>query len=313
LNFQLSLWCLKDKIAVVSQLNPKDNLDTIGGDKSDHYIDRVTHLPPAPTVATELLGLFNDPDRDIDRIIELISHDPSLTIEVLKRCNSAALSGEVIAADMFEAVTRLGFYEVYCVVAGTVGARAMSIGKAQGGLDAVGLWRHSVTTAVAAATLAKRVREVEAVAFTAGLLHDIGKLVFTSVESARYADLVKQTGTFGPNLAAAEQSVFGVSHAHIGARLLARWGLPENVAVGTLLHHGSPKVSESFEQLAATVHLANGLAHQMVKQAPYATDLLLSSSDSMTLLKLTPEDIPTLIAQTQKDLQRVQGLLQMIT
>ena len=76
---------------------------------ADQYIDRVTDLPPAPTVAAELLGLFGDPNQDIDRIVELIGHDPSLTVDILRRCNSALFRGDEPASDMFEAVTRLGF------------------------------------------------------------------------------------------------------------------------------------------------------------------------------------------------------------
>jgi len=281
-------------------------------DKSDQYIDRVSHLPPAPTIATELLGLFGDADRDLDRIVELISHDPSLTAEVLKRCNSASLGGAEAASDMFEAVTRLGFYEVYSVVAAVVGARTMSLGKNKGGLDVGSLWRHTVVTAVVAETLARRDQEAEAVAFTAGLLHDIGKLVLASVEGSKYADLLKQSGAFGPGLAEAEQAAFGVSHASIGARLLARWGLPENVAAAVLHHHhGSPKAAEPFERLAATIQVANNLAHHMIDQVPQAPDLLSCSPDATALLQLTAEDVPTLIAKTQTGLQRVAGLLQM--
>ena len=280
-------------------------------DKSDQYINRVSHLPPAPTIATELLGLFGDADRDLDRIVELISHDPSLTAEVLKRCNSASFSGAEAASDMFEAVTRLGFYEVYSVVAAVVGARTMSLGKDKGGLDVGSLWRHTVVTAVVAETLARRDQEPEAVAFTAGLLHDIGKLVFASVEGSKYADLLKQSGAFGPGLAEAEHAAFGVSHASIGTRLLARWGLPENVAAAVLHHHGSPSAAEPFERLAATIQLANNLAHHMIDQVPRAPDLLLCSPDATALLQLTAEDVPTLIAKTQTGLQRVAGLLQM--
>ena len=79
-------------------------------DPIDQYIDRVKHLPPAPTVAVQLLGLFADPDRDIDRIVELVSHDPALTAETLKRCNSASLAGVGPATDMVEAVSRRVFY-----------------------------------------------------------------------------------------------------------------------------------------------------------------------------------------------------------
>jgi putative nucleotidyltransferase with HDIG domain len=280
-------------------------------DKADQYIEKVSDLPPAPTIAVELLGLFSDPDHDIDRVVELISLDPALTVALLKRCNSAVFSGSEAATDMFEAVTRLGLYEVQCVVAALVGARAMSLGKAGGSMDAGDLWRHSVVTAVAAAILAKRQGEAEATAFTAGLLHDIGKLVFATVESPTYADLVGQAGASGPRLAEAEQMAFGVSHASVGARLLTRWGVPENVAGATLHHHGSHNFKEPIAQLAATVSLASDLAHQLASQNGSKPDLLSSRTDALMLFKLTADDVPALIGQTQNDLNKVQGLFQM--
>jgi putative nucleotidyltransferase with HDIG domain len=278
---------------------------------SDQYIDRVSQLPPAPTIVTKLLSLFGDPDRDLDAIVELLNHDASLTAEILKRCNSASLSGSEPIADMFEAVTRLGFYEIYRLVTASVGARTLSIGKGKSGLDTGGLWRHSVITAVAAETLAKRVEEVEAVAFTAGLLHDIGKLVFASVEGPRYAEILKQTSGIGAKLSGAEQAAFGVSHASVGARLLVRWNLPENVTVAGLHHHDLLSGAEKFQRLAAIVHLANNLAHHIVDRKPPTSDLLSTHAEAMTLLQVTPEDMPKLIVQTQTGLQRVEGLLQM--
>jgi putative nucleotidyltransferase with HDIG domain len=281
-------------------------------DKADQYIERVLDLPPAPTIAVELLGLFADADYDIDRVVELISHDPALMVAVLKRCNSASFSGSEVATDMFEAVTRLGFYEVHCVVAALIGTRAMSLGKSEGGMNVGNLWRHSVVTAVTAATLAKRIEEKEATAFTAGLLHDIGKLVFASVENLTYANVVEQAGTFGRQLAEAEQIAFGVSHASVGARLLTRWGVPTNIAGAALHHHDSTKLNKPFSKLAATVSLASDLAHQMIQQNGFKPDLLSSQSDAVVLFKLTAEEIPKLISQAQGDLRKVQGLLQMI-
>ena len=279
---------------------------------ADHYIDLVKHLPPAPTVAIELLGLFDDPDRDIDRIVELIGLDPSLTLEVLKRCHKASSGPNIDTADMFDIVTRLGFYEVYCVVAAVVGARAMTIGKSQTVLDTANLWRHSVVTAVAAAALAKHLKETEAVAFTAGLLHDIGKLVLVSVEHSRYADIISQTGTFGSTPAEAEHSTFGASHAHVGARLLSRWGLPDDITAATLHHHDAPELAEPYGRLAAMVNLANCLAQQIVEPKTDLTDLLEQNSSAMTLLHLKSDQVPILIAQTQTDMKRVQGLLDMV-
>ncbi|MEI9962011.1 MAG: HDOD domain-containing protein [Limisphaerales bacterium] len=225
-------------------------------------------------MAAELLGLFDDPDHDIDRVVELISHDPGLTVAVLKRCNSAYFSNERTILDMFDAVTRLGFYEVHCIVASLIGARAMSVGKGTVSMDVNRLWQHSVTTAIAASALARRVQTGEATAFTAGLLHDVGKLVFAAVEKNTYADLIGQAGPCGQRLADAEQTAFGVSHAAIGSRLLTRWGLPETIAGAALHHHSLSADAEPFARLAATIGLASDLAHQMANQESRQVDLL---------------------------------------
>ncbi len=277
--------------------------------KSDQYIDRVKDLPPAPTVATELLGLFGDPNHDMDRIVDLIGHDQSLTVEVLRRCNSASFRGAEPALDMFDAITRLGFYEVYCVVAALVGARAMSCGKTSGGADAVKLWRHSVVTAVSAATLAKRLEEPEAVAFTSGLLHDIGKQVFHSVEGPAYSDLLRRTEHNGGQLAEVEKAAFGVNHAEIGGRLLSRWGLPGAVAAATTHHHDSPKTAGEHESLAAMVSLANNLAYQIVDQAGRTPNLESCHPDSVMLMQLSPNEVEPLVAEIKCNMERVQSLL----
>ena len=107
---------------------------------------------------------------------------------------------------MFEAVSRLGFYEAYCIVAALMASRTMSQVRANYSLDANQLWRHTVTTAVIAAILAKRVQVLEAAAFPAGLLHDIGKLIFVSVEGVTYAEMVRKSGVFGHALVIAEDS-----------------------------------------------------------------------------------------------------------
>ena len=70
----------------------------------DEYIESVTHLPPAPKLIVELLPLFNQPDRDVDRIVELICHDPALTAETLKVCNNALFGVANPSADIFDAI-----------------------------------------------------------------------------------------------------------------------------------------------------------------------------------------------------------------
>lgn len=277
--------------------------------KADQYIARVKKLPPAPTVMTELLRLFSDPDRDLDRIVELVSLEPSLTVEVLKLCNSASFAGSQPISDVFGAVSRLGFYEVYSVVAALMGARVVAVTDPRSGVDRSKLWRHSVVTAVAAGALARQVGEEESIAFTCGLLHDIGKTVLSVAETSIYPSLL-QAGMYGEKLVLVEEARLGASHMEVGGRLLARWGLPAGVVTTVMSHHRSPKTAIRSERLTAVVQVANRLAHAESADVP-AEDLSPNEIESLELLSLTPESLPELLEDTRTGLQRVQDLLAM--
>jgi putative nucleotidyltransferase with HDIG domain len=280
-------------------------------DLLDRYLGHVKHLPPAPTVAVQLLELFSDPDRDIDRIVKLIEYDPSLTAETLQRCNRGDHLGMETPSDMFEAVSRLGLYEIYSIVVALMASRTMAQVRAKYSWDESRQWRHSVTTAVISSTLAKRVQVVEAHAFTAGLLHDIGKLVLVSVEGVTYAEMVRTDGHFGSALAAYEESLLGFTHAALGARLLARWGLPEGICLAVQLHHQSPTSIKHHQRLAAVVNFANCLAHQLDDCSAGAPAAAEASPEAMALVELTAEDLPALVQLINQDMERVRRLLQM--
>ena len=142
--------------------------------RAQEYLDRIEHLPSAPTVVFELLELFKQADCDMDRVVNLIARDPSLTAGLLKLTNSAAFGGEHRVNDIFEAVTRIGFYEAYRMVLAVSGSKVMSRLMGPGAIQLKALWKHSVTTAVAAEMIACSSHDGEAMAFTAALLHDIG-------------------------------------------------------------------------------------------------------------------------------------------
>lgn len=277
-------------------------------DKVDQYIESVTQLPPAPTLLVELLELFKEPDRDVDRVVELVSLDPSITAEVLKRCNSAFMGGQP-ATEMFEAVTRIGFYEVYTVVATMFGAKARSIPGASEAVDVSKLWRHSVTAAVAASVVADKVGEPNGAAFTCGLLHDVGKLIFASVERSKYGQLIQSSGPEPAALVTAERTSYGTDHAEIGSRLLSRWNLPEDVCAAILHHHApSAEAAGQFQKPAAIVCLGDWIAHNVEVAGPTLTP---EHELHLGPLALRTDDIPPLLARTQKGLERVESLLSM--
>lgn len=85
-------------------------------------MDRGEPLPLDAVTAAQLLDLFRDPDHDVDRIVEFINENPRLTAETLRRCNSAVFRGATRTTDLFEAVSRLGFYELYDIISASIGS-----------------------------------------------------------------------------------------------------------------------------------------------------------------------------------------------
>lgn len=83
-------------------------------------------LPLDAMAAMQLLDLFRDPDHDVDRIVEFISRDPALKAETLRRCNKATFHGAGRrTTDLFEAVNRLGYYELYGIIAASIGQQML--------------------------------------------------------------------------------------------------------------------------------------------------------------------------------------------
>ena len=232
--------------------------------KLDSYLATAECLPPTPGLMIKLIALFRQPDRDVDEIVELMRQDPSVTTELLRRCNRSFFANEEPVTDITESVFRLGFYEVYRITVALFGQQAMSTAKINGSFEVEELWRHSVLAAIAGGAVARDVGESEGSAFTAGLLHDIGKIVLASVEGARYVELLRQHGHFGNSLDESEKEAFGFGHAEIGARLLRKWGVPDEVIVPVLSHHNQ-SWPEPFGRLAAIVNLANLMAHCIEK------------------------------------------------
>jgi putative nucleotidyltransferase with HDIG domain len=272
------------------------------------YLDGVTSLPAAPMLVTELLTLFRDSDGDVDQVVQLISYEPSLTAQILRTSNSAFFAGEQPPGDIFEAVSRVGFYQVYCLVVSLFGAKTRSIEGADKGVNVDELWRHSVAVAVSASVVAEESGQTRAVAFTAGLLHDIGKLVLASAERERYATLIKRAKDEGVLLSVLERSDLIIDHAELGGELMHRWNLPADVVAAVGYHH-ELEAAPTYEQLTAAVQVGDMIAHQLFAEDLAYTDLLAPSTAASDKLQLSPDDLLRLLAKAQVEMEKLKGML----
>lgn len=216
-------------------------------------------IPPVAGTVMELLRSLDDENLDATHLARKIGHDPVLSARVLKIVNSPfyGIAGQV--SSLQEAVMVLGFSSVRRL------ALAVSLNgsfpvRGQGEADPRRIWRHSFCVALCGQVLARLVRVDPESAFTAGLLHDIGRIALLSVDPAGFAAVLAARANH-PDLGAAEAAVLGFTHAEFGARLLERWRLPAILVRAVEFHH-RPDTAPTGP-LTDLTHLADHLAHAM--------------------------------------------------
>ena len=221
------------------------------------YLDKVDMLPMSPTLLPKLLPKLSDLDTNFDEVVEIIGFDPALTSKLLQICNSAFFGQDAEVSTVAEAVSRVGYQSVYLLVAMINGSNCFPWPSPRG-VDAPKLWQHSITTAFNTKFVAESAGVDGNLLFTAGLLHDIGKVILAQTQP-------QEVGTMFRKLSDAaaierEKKVFGCTHPEVGAALLERWKLPAQLVVG-VRHHHDPNSAQGFERIAACVALGNLVTH----------------------------------------------------
>jgi putative nucleotidyltransferase with HDIG domain len=162
-----------------------------------------------------------------------------------------------------QAVFLLGHQQILHIVLTLAFGSAMVIPLPGYAVEANELWRHSLVTATAAETVVSQITELNvepAVAFTVGLLHDMGKLVMGQVLTPELqADIRRRVEQEHMSRSEAEKVVLGTDHSEVGACLLQEWRLPEEIVEAVANHHHP--VLEPRPRLSVVTHLANCIAH----------------------------------------------------
>jgi len=226
-------------------------------DKIRTLLAKVEVLPLSPTLLPKLLPKLSDVDTNFDEVVEIIAFDPALTSKLLQICNSAFFGQDTKVVSVAEAVSRVGYQAVYLLVAMINGSNCFPT-PSPPGVDAARLWRHSITTAFNSKFVAESAGADGNLLFTAGLLHDIGKVILGQEQSP-----VSAVSFHAPTDAASlarETADFECTHPEVGAALLERWKLPAQLAVA-VRHHHDPKAARGFERIAACVTVGNLITH----------------------------------------------------
>jgi putative nucleotidyltransferase with HDIG domain len=260
--------------------------------KSQVYleIDRRLFLPPSFELIPRLLLLLDNPEADSEELAEVIRVDAALTADVLRISNSAYFSGRYRIETVREAILRVGLREIYRIVMRVIASPVFQASQ-RTSFPRLDLWKHSFAAAVAAGVLARKSGEDGEVAFTAALLHDIGKLLLAQAHGQKYVALIEKASEESRGISALEERLFHIDHAAIGGRLLAQWNFPEKVSAAVGAHHNPFAALRPCVQLSAITYLANVLAYRIGRGGGFPEYAVAPDGAVLRVLDFSPENL----------------------
>lgn len=224
---------------------------------------RVQSLPTLPVAVAELSRLLADGRSSAAEFERVIRPDLALTANLLRVANSALFKGVRQIGTVREAVARIGTRQVFAVAAGAAFRRVIPDRIAGFETSAAAFWRHAVATAVIATHLDRdRTGPGSELVFTAGLLHDVGKLVIGIFLEEHATALRERLAGEDLSFVAAERALLGTAHPEVGEAVARRWGLPEPIALAARHHHAPDEApAGAGRHVAEVVHVGSAVAH----------------------------------------------------
>ncbi len=237
-------------------------VDTVHPDLK-RLIEKTVSIPTIPSVLMRMDRVLASPDTCAADISRAVASDPALASKVLRIANSAfyGLKSSVTSLDL--AVALLGFKVIRNIV--VTASLLGSFGSATDGttMDSEAFWRHSAQTATAGRVIHSRFMQgdsaVDDDAYTAGLLHDLGKLILLDRMKTAYIALLTRARASGTSLHLAEREELGYDHAQVGGLLAGNWNLPASVVAAISHHHDPADHLDEYKTVPLT-HLADYVA-----------------------------------------------------
>ncbi len=224
-------------------------------------------IPCSPWLLPPLMDLLSKPEKaEAHDVQAMIMKDPGLSTAVLRMANSAFFASSMQCETVADAVVRIGFKQLYRIAAGSLAGRWLAnqpVGAY--GWEPGDLYKHSLCVAVASEALAKRVGHgvQTELAYTAGLLHDVGKLALAHACADQFEKIRLHQLEKGVPWRQAEHDLLGYDHTDVGGVLTEGWGYPVSL-VEVACYYPRPRMAGSEQQpLVTLVHAGKHLATSM--------------------------------------------------
>ncbi len=275
----------------------------------DEILNLVKHVQPFPKVVQRVMGMLDDPETDVKALAEIIQYDQVITANVLKICNASYFGLPRKVSSLNEALVIVGHDTLKDIIVTSSSARFYKGAVGDGyRLEQGELWRHSVATGILAKHMAKKhIQGVDSgVAYTVGLLHDIGKRFLNTFVADDFKRIMIKVVRDQCSFVEAEKELLGISHAELGGMILKKWEFPEEMQLAVLQHHDPDALKK--EPLTALTSLSNALVVTMgigVGADGLATRV---QGEGLKRFGITPLDLDLCMANLLDDMEQAQEL-----
>lgn len=222
-----------------------------------------TDLPTLPVIVNAILKAAADPNTSTEDLAKVIENDQSITNKLLKLANSVYYGQRTRVDTIKRSITVIGFDEVIGI---TLGMNVLSsfADKSSGlPLDMKALWIHSIGCATAAKEIATRTnRAIAKKIFIPGLLHDMGKVIFSIYFRDEYKKVRESAMEERTTLYKTEPAIFNMNHAILSGLLMKRWQFPDNILYPCRFHHNPDACPTEYRHHALIINMADYLCHK---------------------------------------------------
>ena len=275
-------------------------------------LEQIDLLAPIPAIASQIMTKSDDPDSSLSEIADLIANDPALTANLLKICNSAYFSLPRKVESVKDAVAWVGLDQIVELVLTNSVSVSFNKGLEGYGLGEGELWRHAVTSAHIAKSLAQRygASQNKHLIYTAALLKDIGKLILGRFVAFSFEKINILVHSQGYSFNDAEKKIIGMNHEELGAMVGQKWSFSENL-IYMIRHHHLTNESARQDPETTLIYLADIIC--MMMGICTGTDGLSYRfyGDVLKRINLSEKDLQGIIAETSENQQKIEHLLKL--
>jgi putative nucleotidyltransferase with HDIG domain len=268
-------------------------------------MERIEDAKVLKSVALQVFQMVNDNATTTEQLTEVIEQDDFLTATILKVANSTYYGNSGRIKTVKEATILLGFTGIKSISI----ASAIIVKDTKNAVNSpemivrANLWRHSISTAIAAKYIAEKLEyKQKDTAYVAGLLHDIGKLgIFLYNDKTFYEieSLSREKDIFGSD---AEFRLISLDHGQIGAMMLDKWKFPLEISQCAAFHHRYVAEAKDKELLGIVTmanYISNSLGFGSTRVEPINEDIMLNFSMNFDSLKLIITEISEILSHME--------------